>query len=206
MRRRLESVVTVQTEERELVPPRRCCSATAGGSPAMSSTFGAPVCCSRRRAYGATDSKYPRCAPAQIVPNAREDLPDPDTPVNTASALRGMATSMSRRLFSRAPRTRTQWSGACGLVPFVLMGAQAGLPEREVENLHTLPWANRASCSRARTTASRWFRRVLPIAHCSDSPSGRLECSWPAKAIAARAGYGVSVAAAEHRPRDEGDR
>src|SRR3954449_6953239 len=82
-----------------------------------------------------------------MVPNASEDLPDPDTPVNTASALRGMATSMSRRLFSRAPRTRTQWSGAGGLVPFVLIGGAAGLPEREVENLHTLPWANRATAS-----------------------------------------------------------
>src|SRR3954447_22114144 len=56
-----------------------------------------------------------------MVPNASEDLPEPDTPVNTASALRGMATSTSRRLFSRAPRTRTQWSDACGLLPFVLM-------------------------------------------------------------------------------------
>src|SRR3954447_13061072 len=63
-----------------------------------------------------------------MVPNASEDLPDPDTPVNTASALRGMATSMSRRLFSRAPRTRTQLSGACGLVPFVLMGVQLTYP------------------------------------------------------------------------------
>src|SRR4051812_35336441 len=59
-----------------------------------------------------------------------------------------MATSMSRRLFSRAPRTRTQWSGACGVGAIRAHGGAAGLPEREVENLHTIPWANRASCSR----------------------------------------------------------
>src|SRR3954469_2078590 len=64
-----------------------------------------------------------------MVPKASEDLPEPDTPVNTASALRGMATSTSRRLFSRAPRTRTQWSAACGLAPFVLMACSCP-PER----------------------------------------------------------------------------
>src|SRR3954468_22220836 len=80
-----------------------------------------------------------------MVPNASEDLPDPDTPVNTASALRGMATSMSRRLFSRAPRTRTQWSGACGLAPFVLMRAQLAYPSAKsttsiARPLRVHPW------------------------------------------------------------------
>ena len=42
---------------RLLAAPRRCCRATAGGSPVISPTFGALTCCSRRRAYGATDSK-----------------------------------------------------------------------------------------------------------------------------------------------------
>src|SRR3954454_22875481 len=112
MRRRLESVVTVPTEERELVPPRRCCSATAGGSPSMSSTFGAPVCCSRRRAYGATDSKYRRCASAYSVPKASEDLPEPETPVKATSASRGRSTSTLRRLCSVAPRTCTKPSCA----------------------------------------------------------------------------------------------
>ncbi|GAA3208700.1 hypothetical protein GCM10020256_05370 [Streptomyces thermocoprophilus] len=56
------------------------------------------------------------------MPNASDDLPEPDTPVNTATTSRGMSTSTSRRLCSRAPRTRTQGSwesygpcGSCGL-------------------------------------------------------------------------------------------
>jgi hypothetical protein len=54
----------VPTVERDVAEPRRCANATAGGSPVMSSTFGAPAGNSRRRAYGATDSKYRRCASA----------------------------------------------------------------------------------------------------------------------------------------------
>ena len=57
IRSRFDSVVTVPTDDRDDADPRRCCSATAGGSPVMSSTFGAPVGSSSRRAYGATDSK-----------------------------------------------------------------------------------------------------------------------------------------------------
>jgi hypothetical protein len=72
-----------------------------------SSTRGTPTWCSSLRAYGATDSKYRRCASAYKVPNASEDFPDPDTPVKTTNALRGTSTSTSCRLFSRAPRTCT---------------------------------------------------------------------------------------------------
>ena len=36
-------MVTVPTVDRDVAAPRRCCNATAGGSPVMSSTFGAPV-------------------------------------------------------------------------------------------------------------------------------------------------------------------
>ena len=43
IRSRFDSVVTVPTDERDVAAPRRCCRATAGGSPVMSSTFGAPV-------------------------------------------------------------------------------------------------------------------------------------------------------------------
>ncbi len=57
IRNRLDRVVTVPTDDRDDVDPRRCCSATAGGSPVMSSTLGAPVGSSSLRAYGATDSK-----------------------------------------------------------------------------------------------------------------------------------------------------
>src|SRR5689334_5149289 len=47
-----------------------------------------------------------------MVPNASDDLPDPDTPVNTTSTSRGTSTSTARRLFSRAPRTRANRSRA----------------------------------------------------------------------------------------------
>src|SRR6185312_16332571 len=43
-----------------------------------------------------------------MVPKASDDLPEPDTPVNATMASRGTSTSTSRRLFSRAPRTRTK--------------------------------------------------------------------------------------------------
>src|ERR1700753_319522 len=45
-----------------------------------------------------------------MVPKASEDLPEPETPVKTTRASRGMSTSMFRRLCSRAPRTCTMRS------------------------------------------------------------------------------------------------
>src|SRR6266545_6287153 len=41
-----------------------------------------------------------------MVSNAREDFPEPDSPVMTTSWSRGISTSMFLRLCSRAPRTR----------------------------------------------------------------------------------------------------
>src|SRR6476660_3664644 len=40
-----------------------------------------------------------------MVSNAREDLPDPETPVTTVKALFGISKSMFLRLWTRAPRT-----------------------------------------------------------------------------------------------------
>ena len=57
IRSRFDNVVTVPTVDRDDAAPRRCCRATAGGSPVMSSTLGAPAGSSNRLAYGATDSK-----------------------------------------------------------------------------------------------------------------------------------------------------
>ena len=57
MRSRLDSVVTLPTDERALGVPRCCCSATAGGRPSIASTSGTPTWSISRRAYGATDSK-----------------------------------------------------------------------------------------------------------------------------------------------------
>src|SRR5215212_6959373 len=45
-----------------------------------------------------------------MVPKAREDLPDPEIPVNATSASRGAATSTPRKLCTRVPKTRTHGS------------------------------------------------------------------------------------------------
>ena len=64
IRTRLDSVVTLPTLERALLAPRCCWRAIAGGSPSIESTSGTPAWSISRRAYGATDSKYLRCASA----------------------------------------------------------------------------------------------------------------------------------------------
>jgi hypothetical protein len=46
------------------------------------------------------------------VPNASDDFPEPETPVNATMAFRGMSTSTLRRLCSLAPRTCTKPSVA----------------------------------------------------------------------------------------------
>src|SRR5262245_31301918 len=54
-----------------------------------------------------------RCDSAAIVPNTSDDLPEPETPVNTVSRGLGMSTLTSFRLFSRAPRTQMRsWLSA----------------------------------------------------------------------------------------------
>src|SRR5437868_10695917 len=52
-----------------------------------------------------------------MVPNTSDDLPDPETPVNTVSRRLGISTLTSFRLFSRAPWTRIRsWlSAGCWL-------------------------------------------------------------------------------------------
>src|SRR5947209_5947034 len=107
MRSRFDRVVTLPTEDRVVGAPRCCWRATAGGSPSMASTSGTPSWWNSRRAYGATDSRYRRWASAYKVPNARDDLPDPDTPVNTTRAFRGTSRSTFFKLWVRAPRTET---------------------------------------------------------------------------------------------------
>src|SRR5690349_24298141 len=49
-----------------------------------------------------------------MVSNARDDFPDPLTPVTTVSAARGNATSMFLRLFWRAPWSRTNPASSSG--------------------------------------------------------------------------------------------
>ena len=48
-----------------------------------------------------------------MVPNTSDDLPDPETPVNTVSRRLGISTLTSFRLFTRAPWTRIRsWLSA----------------------------------------------------------------------------------------------
>jgi len=88
---------------------------TAGESPSMKSTSGLSIWPRNCRAYADSDSTYRRWPSAKIVSNAKEDLPDPESPVNTHRASRGMEIETFLRLCSRAPRTTRRscpWRGA----------------------------------------------------------------------------------------------
>jgi hypothetical protein len=82
---------------------------TAGDSPSMKSTSGLSICPRNWRAYADSDSTYRRWPSAKIVSNARLDLPEPDSPVNTISESRGRSRETSLRLCSLAPRMMS-WS------------------------------------------------------------------------------------------------
>src|SRR5215469_9032436 len=81
---------------------------TAGDRPSMKSTSGLSIWPRNCRAYAESDSTYLRWPSAKIVSNARLDLPDPDSPVNTIMASRGRSSETSLRLCSRAPRTTSR--------------------------------------------------------------------------------------------------
>ena len=52
-----------------------------------------------------SDSMYRRCPSANIVSNASDDLPEPESPVNTTILLRGIETVTFFKLCVRAPLT-----------------------------------------------------------------------------------------------------
>ena len=85
---------------------------TAGDRPSMKSTSGLSICPRNWRAYADSDSTYRRWPSAKIVSKAREDLPEPDRPVNTIRASRGRSSETSLRLCSRAPRTISRSTSA----------------------------------------------------------------------------------------------
>ncbi len=72
-----------------------------------------------------------RCDSAAMVPNTSDDLPDPETPVNTVSRRLGISTVTSFRLFTRAPWTRIRsWLSAGSLLEeamFAIMKASSRL-------------------------------------------------------------------------------
>src|SRR6266702_1482357 len=90
---------------------------TAGDSPSMKSTSGLSIWPRNCRAYADSDSTYRRWPSAKMVSNARLDLPEPDSPVNTIRASLGRSSDTSLRLCSRAPRTtRRSATALCSLV------------------------------------------------------------------------------------------
>src|SRR2546421_12180673 len=73
-----------------------------------------------------------------MVSNAREDLPEPLTPVTTVMALCGISTPIFLRLWTRAPRTRIDsCSGRTSVVAWVISLVAKSEPRQRV--LNTLP-------------------------------------------------------------------
>src|SRR5688572_13224290 len=74
-----------------------------------------------------------------MVPNTSDDLPDPETPVNTVSRRLGISTLTSFRLFTRAPWTRIRsWLSAGCLVEeamFAIMSSSIDACEAVVATL-----------------------------------------------------------------------
>ena len=80
-----------------------CSMAMAGGIPVMLSAAGLLILPRNCLAKEERLSANLLCPSAKRVSKAREDFPDPDTPVITTSLPRGMVTSMPLRLFALAP-------------------------------------------------------------------------------------------------------
>jgi hypothetical protein len=98
--------VAVPTVERGSAPIRSWSTMIAVVSPSSTSTSGRARVGMKPCTKALYVSLISRCDSAAIVPNTRELLPEPETPVNTVSQRFGISTLMSLRLFTRAPRTR----------------------------------------------------------------------------------------------------
>src|SRR3989344_7865184 len=93
----------VATVERGLLERDFWSMEIAGERPVISSTSGFCIWRKNWRAYAESDSTYLRWPSAKIVSKAKDDFPDPESPVNTIILLRGNVRSMFLRLCSRAP-------------------------------------------------------------------------------------------------------
>ena len=82
-----------------------------------------------------------RCDSAAMVPNTSDDLPEPDTPVNTVTRRFGSSTLTSFRLFSRAPCTRiVSWrSAVSGCLEGVMRVRSSGYSVFASSNARLLP-------------------------------------------------------------------
>ena len=97
--------VTVPTVERTFAPMRSWSRMIAVVSPSRESTSGRASVGMKPWTKALYVSLISRCDSAATVPNTRELLPDPETPVNAVRRRFGMSRLTLRRLFSRAPRT-----------------------------------------------------------------------------------------------------
>src|SRR5690242_20118538 len=104
-RRSAFASVTVPIVERALAPIRSWSRMIAVVSPSSESTSGRASVGMKPWTKALYVSLISRCDSAAIVPKTSELLPEPETPVNTVNLRFGMSRLMSRRLFSRAPRT-----------------------------------------------------------------------------------------------------
>src|SRR5262249_42026088 len=107
--------VAVPTVERGLAPIRSRSTMIAVVRPSSTSTSGRASVGMKPCTKALYVSLISRCDSAAIVPNTRELLPEPETPVNTVRRRFGISTLRSLRLFTRAPCTRIRsWlSAAC---------------------------------------------------------------------------------------------
>ena len=110
-----------------------------------------------------------RCDSAAMVPNTSDDLPDPETPVNTVSRRLGISTLTSFRLFTRAPWTRIRsWLSALRrtLTSFAASaGRVCGVMEESMFAIMSsrIAWLAQPSCERS--GVARLVRR--PLRHCA---------------------------------------
>ena len=97
--------VTVPTVERGLCEIVFCSIDMDGESPSILSTSGLSIPPMNCLAYADSVSMKRLCPSAYIVSNASDDLPEPESPVNTINESLGRSTSMFLRLCTRAPFT-----------------------------------------------------------------------------------------------------
>src|SRR3954447_16566530 len=110
--------VAVPTVERGLAPMRSWSTTMAVVNPSSTSTSGRVSVGMKPWTKELYVSLISRCDSAAIVPKTSELLPDPETPVNAVSRRFGISTSMSLRLFTRAPWTRIMsWESAVCSMP-----------------------------------------------------------------------------------------
>ncbi len=98
--------VAVPTVDRGSEPMRCWSTMITVVSPSSTSTSGRASVGMKPCTKAEYVSLMRRCDSAATVEKTSDDLPDPETPVNTVSRRFGIATLMSLRLSSRAPSTR----------------------------------------------------------------------------------------------------